>query len=512
MNTLPHISGKGKNAALYIDGKPFFMRSGEVHNSSASSLTYMDEVVWPAVRGRNLNSLIVPVYWECIEPEEDRFDFTLVDGLIQQARREGMKLELLWFGIWKNCSSTYVPAWVKEDRERFWYTRDENNKFNTYYGGITFILSPFCQEAIAADKKAFVKLMEHLKETDSEHTVILVQVENEMGIVGAKMDYSPTAHALFAQPSPEALARHTGRKGTWQEAYGKDAEESFMAWYYATATEEIAAAGKAVYPLPMGVNAWLEQEPWIPGMYPSGGPQYKNHEIWHLAAPSIDLLSPDIYVPYFRDVCREYATEENPLFIPECRTEPAFYLYAVGEHNALCFAPFGIEDAGGAQSEMDEQTMALLRISPDVHRAMQNNASQLFEAYGIMDSIQNKIQDAHKAGRIRGFLYSGQAKEAIQLPQVHLDVMYEHTGELDPVGGGLVIELENYEFLVAAINCAFDFQAENGILLDIITKEDGQYENGIWHRSRILNGDERYHHVVGNQVAFYRFKLLPVAE
>lgn len=512
MKNLPYMIGSGKNAVLMIDGKPTMLRSGEVHNSSASSLSYMDSHVWPAVRGRHLNCLIVPVYWECIEPEEGVFDFSLVDGLLAQAKREGMKLELLWFGLWKNSSSTYVPAWVKEDRERFWYVRTKEGKITTYYGGLTLILSPFCREAIEADKKAFVQLMRHIREVDEDHTVIMMQVENEIGVLGTPRDFSPAAQEAFSADVPEKLAAHVGKSGSWEAVFGDYADEAFMAWHYANAVEEITAAGKAEHPLPMGVNAWLEQEPWYPGSYPSGGPQYKNYDIWHFAAPSVDLYSPDIYVPYFKDVCREYGTDNNPLFIPETRVEPGFYLYAVGEHNAMCFAPFGIEDAGGINGEMDKQTMALLRISPEVLSSMRANAQQLFRAYEIGENIEDKILDAHKENRIRGFLYSKETKEAVQLGDVHLDVWYEHTEEGNPVGGGFVIDLGNYEYLISAINCTFDFQAEPGILLDTLTKEEGRYENGRWLRGRILNGDERYHHVIGNEVVLYRFKLLPMAE
>ncbi len=511
MSQLPYLRGTGKDATLYVDGQPFFMRSGEVHNSSASSLDYMERQVWPALRGKHLNSLIVPVYWECIEPEEGVFDFTLVDGLLAQARREGVRLELLWFGIWKNSSSTYVPAWVKQDRERFWYVRTQEGKITTYCGGITFTLSPFCQEAIQADKRAFVQLMKHLREVDEEHTVILIQVENEMGVLGTAMDYSPAAQELFSQPIPAELAAHLQKDGTWEEVFGKDAQETFMAWYYARATEQIAAAGKAELPLPMSVNAWLEQEPWYPGSYPSGGPQFKNYDIWRLAAPSIDLYAPDIYVPYFRKVCQEYTGKGNPLFIPETRTEAAFYLYAVGEHNALCFALFGIEDVLSAAGQLDAGTMALLRISPDVSDAMQRSAQQLFAAYAIGESAQSVILEAHRQGKIRGFLYSGEKKESVSLGDVRLDVFYEHTAGSDPAGGGFVMEMGAFEYLVAAINCTFDFQAD-AALLDTLTKEDGCFVNGHWQRSRILNGDERYHHVVGNQVALYRFQLLPVKE
>lgn len=511
MNQLPCLRGTGRNAALYVDGQPFFMRSGEVHNSSASSLCYMEQKVWPALRGKHLNSLIVPVYWECIEPEEGLFDFSLVDGLLAQARREGVRLELLWFGIWKNSSSTYVPAWVKQDRERFWYVRTQEGKITTYCGGITFTLSPFCQEAIQADKRAFVQLMKHLRQTDEEHTVILIQVENEMGVLGTAMDCSPAAQELFSRHIPAELAAHLQKDGTWEEVFGKDAQETFMAWYYARATEQIAAAGKAELPLPMSVNAWLEQEPWYPGGYPSGGPQFKNYDIWRLAAPSIDLYAPDIYVPYFRKVCQEYTGKGNPLFIPETRAEAAFYLYAVGEHNALCFAPFGIEDVLNAAGQLDAETMALLRISPDVIDAMQRSAQQLFAAYAIGENAQSVILEAHRQGKIRGFLCSGEKRETVPLGDVRLEVSYEHTADSAPAGGGFVLEMGKFEYLVAAINCTFDFQAD-GLLLDTLTKEDGRFADGRWQRDRILNGDERYHHVVGNQVALYRFQLLPVKE
>ena len=506
MTMLPYIRGVGKDAALIVDGAPMALRAGEVHNSSASSLEYMDKTVWPAVRNHHMNCLIVPVYWECIEPEEGKFDFSLVDGLLEQARRENMRLELLWFGLWKNSSSTYVPQWVKEDRQRFWYVRTREGKIPTFYGGITFILSPFCREAVEADKRAFAKLMAHLREHDPDHTVILIQVENEIGVLGTPRDFSPAAQAAFLEPVPEALASHFGKTGCWQEAFGDYAEEAFMAWHYAKAVEEIAASGKAELALPMGVNAWLEQEPWYPGSYPCGGPQFKNIDIWRLAAPSIDLYSPDIYVPYFQDVCREYAGKGNPLFIPETRAEAAFCLYAVGEHNAMCFAPFGIEDAAGLQQEMDEKTMELLRLTPEVQRSARN-ARQLFDAYAIWGNIEPVLRKS----KTRGFLYAGEPKEQVFLSKVHLDVFYEHTEEGHPAGGGMVAELSDYEFLVAAINCTFDFQAD-GALLDILTKEDGRYENGVWVRDRILNGDERYHHVVGDQVVLYRFRLLPVEE
>ncbi len=510
MSKLPKISGNGKEAVLLVDGKPFTMRAGEIHNSSASDLGYMEEYVWPALQGRHMNAVLAPVYWECIEPEEGVFDFTLVDGLLAQARREGMRLELLWFGLWKNGASTYVPAWVKEDRERFWYVRAQDGDLPTYFGGPVFTISPLCGAAVEADRRAFSALMAHLRKADLEHTVILIQVENEMGVLGAPRDFSPAAEEAFRAPVPAALARQAGASGTWSEVYGDYAGEAFMAWHYAQAVERIASAGKAELPLPMGVNAWLEQEPWTPGTaYPSGGPQAKNSSIWRLAAPSIRFYSPDIYVPGFAGVLREYAAGDNPILIPETRAEAAFYLYALGEHHALCFSPFGIEDISAGGEETDARTLALLRIEPEALAAVRRNGEQLFAAYALTESMEELLTEARAKGGVRGFLCGDPDAQTVELGNLVVDVRCDHSGPADPAGGGLLAALGDYEFLAVGINCALTFRAADGGLLDILTKEEGVWRDGKWVRGRILNGDERYHHTFGRRVSMLRFKLLP---
>jgi beta-galactosidase GanA len=122
--------------------------------------------------------------------------------------------------------------------------------------------------------------MTHLKQIDGRrHTVILVQVENETGIYGSDRDYSPAANRAFAKQVPAAL-RKTMHKpaGTWREVFGRNAAEYFEAWYTARYVGRIAAAGKAVYGLPMYANASLrspppfDPEPPASGGYNSGGP------------------------------------------------------------------------------------------------------------------------------------------------------------------------------------------------------------------------------------------------
>ena len=176
---------------LYVDGQPFQAFAGEVHNSAAYDLEKMEKEIWKNMDQSHLNTLIVPVYWETLEPEEGRYDFALVDALLEQAARYEKKLILLWFGLWKNAESAYVPAWMKMDTET--YFRAE------MYGGERLnTVSPLCAAAVERDGTAFSRLMAHIRETDRDHTVIMMQVENEVGLLGTERDYCPQAEEAFA--------------------------------------------------------------------------------------------------------------------------------------------------------------------------------------------------------------------------------------------------------------------------------------------------------------------------
>lgn len=262
MKTLPYLKKDDRGImTLYVEEKPYMMLAGEIHNSSSSSLGYMKEKVWPELRGLHLNTLFVPVAWETVEPEEGSFDFSIPEGLLEQAREEKIRLVFLWFGLWKNGESTYVPEWVKKDTRRFVRA--------CYPGGLlSDTITPLCLSAVQADQKAFRKFLNFLKEKDSEQrTVLMVQVENEIGFLGGDRDYSDLAEHEFRKPAPQALTKSLGLEEneeiTWEQLYKDRAPEMFMAWHYACAVEMIASAGKEEYPLPMYVNAWLNQFPTV---------------------------------------------------------------------------------------------------------------------------------------------------------------------------------------------------------------------------------------------------------
>ena len=383
------------NGELLVDGKPFTLLAGELHNSTTGSVAGQRDV-WARMKANRLNTVIAAMSWELVEPEENHFDFTVLDAMIDGAREQGLKLVVLWFGSWKNGVSTYVPAWVKKDGKRFPRAAFKGGNPAPY-------LSALGKNTMQADAKAFARMMAHIRDYDKDGTVILVQVENEMGTLDmmstymggenrSRRDYSPAADKAFKGKVPDALTAYlkaherelhpavlsawerSGKRssGTWEEVFGQGdlslgeswqdtypglTEELFNAWNYATYVEHIAAVGKKEYNLPMFVNAWLKQESGQePGKYPSGGAQAHLFDIWRAAAPSIDFYAVDIYATRIYDwVCSTFSSFGNPLFIPETTSTPdgasrAFYTF--GRYQPLCYAPFGI-DGGGVTLSAD---------------------------------------------------------------------------------------------------------------------------------------------------------------
>jgi hypothetical protein len=284
---------------------------------------------------------------------------------------------LLWFASWKNGLSSYPPDWLKKDFERFPRTEIEG-------GQSLELLSPFSDANRDADARAFAALMRHVKEVDgSQHTVVMIQVENEVGLRGDSRDRSPAANQAFAAPVPKELMDYlqqhkdtlipeflkvweaAGSKtaGTWEEVFGKApgttqirmTDQIFMAWAFAHYVGRVVAAGKAEYPIPMYMNAALYPIGKGPQLGKgdtggqSGAPMDYLMDVWRAGAPGIDMLSPDLegvsegrFVPF----CDRYTQSGNPLFIPETGAgqEPkARALYAFGRHDAIGFSPFGVD-------------------------------------------------------------------------------------------------------------------------------------------------------------------------
>ncbi|KQM65121.1 glycoside hydrolase [Sphingomonas sp. Leaf17] len=489
---IPRIVTKNGHHALMVDGAPFLMLGAQVNNSSnyPSALPK----VWPTIRAMHANTVEVPIAWEQIEAKEGQFDFSFLDQLIAEARTNNVRLVILWFATWKNTSPNYAPAWVKLDNARF--PRMTNAKGETHYA-----LSPHSRATLEADKRAFVTLMTHIKAVDPQNTIIMVQPENEPGTYVSVRDFSPTAQKLFDGPVPAALlAKMKKAPGSWKQVFGADADEYFHAWAVASYIQEIAAAGKAVKPLPMYVNASLAsafgRQP--AATYSSGGPIHHVIDVYKAAAPALDLLAPDIYArdhAAYLEYLRLYGRPDNPLLVPETGNAAEFarYFYPVIGMGGLGFAPFGMDDTGysnyplGARV-LDAATLEQFARTYRVFEPMMREwarAGFAGKTWGVAEPTDPKANHTQvmKLGKYTATATFGQHQFGTDKP----------TGNPQPTGGLAIAELGPDEYLVAGFDTRVSFGLADGargqaMLYDRV--EEGHYDKGRWVFERVQNGDQ----------------------
>ncbi|MHA4809450.1 DUF5597 domain-containing protein [Flavitalea flava] len=484
-----------------VDGKPYLALGAQLWNSSGWPYILTKE--WAQLKELHANTLEAPVYWQNIEPQPGKFNFADLDSLVLGARREGLRLVLLWFGSYKNGSSSYAPEWVLSQPEKF--PRMQNG------GGEEIqVLSAISGANREADKKAFAAVMRHLKQLDGQqHTVILVQVENESGSLGTDRDYSPAANAAFKNPVPAALLQKLGKKpGTWLDVFGKDAAESFNAYHIAFYINDIAVAGQQEYGLPMYTNAWLREHRFRqPGEYPSGGPVSTMFPIWKATAPALALLAPDIYhnnYDVFTELCRKYALPDNPFFLPEMGKGIDFargQFYALGNFNALGVAVYGIDPFGTDPG--DERNKERL---DDKFSGMADN-------YRVLQGAIDKIAELQGTGRLKavGEEY-GLHEELVSLGSYDILFSYGFPAyrKVPLTGRALIGQLGEDEFLVIGFDAKFQFRPKYGSGFsssEYLVIEEGYYEKGQWVRKRIWNGDEAYHSTLTPDGVILRIRL-----
>ena len=488
---IPHLQKQGTTTQLIVDGKPFLILGGELHNSTSSSLEYMAPIL-SKFAANHLNTALASVCWDLIEPEEGKFDFSLVDGALLQARQNNLKLVFLWFASWKNGVSTYAPLWVKTDLKRF--PRAKNKE-----GMSLDILSTFNDAGRDADAKAYAALMHHIKQADKDnHTVLMMQVENEVGVLSESRDHSDAANEAFQKPVPKELLDYiqknkeslvpgflkkwtdVGSKisGNWEEVFGasESTDEIFMAWNYAKFVGKVTEAGKAEYPIPAFVNVWLadwrEKDQAKPGSYPSGGPLPYMMDVWNAGAPQIDILAPDIY-SNFEERCAFYHRPNNALFIPEVVRETktcSAVFYAIGQFDALGMSPFGME--------------SLPEFSED-----------LGKAYEILGQITPVLLANQGKGAVGGeFLDKDHTKKSLRVGDytLNLGIARHYSFTTPDYPAAIFIQVGPDEYMVAGRGMTISFTPETpgDPTVGIAMAEEGTFVKGKWTPRRRMNGDQ----------------------
>ena len=493
---IPHLRKQGTATQLIVDGKPFLALAGELLNDSATSAEHM-KPIWPKLVESHFNTVLAGVSWAQIEPQDGKFDFHVLDGVIQGARSHKLHLVLLWFGSWKNGLSSYTPDWVKQDFERF-------PRAQATAGRNIEQLSSFSDVNRDADARAFAALMQHVKKVDGrQHTVIMIQVENEIN----GLDHSPLAtkaregqvpselmdylqsHKDSLTPEVRQVWEAAGSKtsGTWEEVFGTGggADEIFIAWHYASYTGRVAEAGKAEYPLPMYVNTWGEGFPKA-GQRANGAPKPAVIDVWRAGAPKIDMLSPDIYGGDFMGMCAEYTRSGNPLFIPETGNGPinaAKALYAFGHHDAIGFSPFGIdrEDRLGNSPDLVGIYDILSRMAPLILEHQGN---------GTMAAVMMKQGDPPQKIELGDYTLQ------VTFWPIRYTMPLQMPGEpppgTPPPTAAIFIATGTNEFFAVGSGVKVTFSSNKpGLpLAGLGTVEEGTFVNGRWVPDIRLAGDD----------------------
>jgi hypothetical protein len=474
-NATVKLQHQGSATQIVVNGKPMLILGGELSNSAASSIADIDSVM-PLMARLGHNTVFVPAYWDLIEPNEGKFDFSLIDEVINKARENNLKVIFLWFGAWKNSMSCYAPVWFKQNASKYPRAMTKNGK-------PLEIASCFSEDVLNADNRAFARLMQHIADTDSkENTVIMMQIENEIGMLEDARDHSKTADKLFNAAVPNDLVTYlkanrstlhpkmadklkaqsadmaTLKSGlTWQQMFGSDVytDEIFMAYYYARYVEHLALTARKIHNIPLYVNAAMNSRGRKPGEYPSAGPLAHLIDVWHCAAPDIDVLAPDLYDTNFKGWVAQYKLPNNFFFTPETRLSEnsgVRALYTFGELDAMGFSTFAIDEAP-------------YKVAKHVEMA-----------YSLIDSMMPLLLRCQGKGLTHGLLFDKNDKErVINDGETVLTCRHYFTLPWDPrakdgsewaEGGGLIVKLADDEYIIAG----------NGIVVTFTTKSEKEQE------------------------------------
>jgi hypothetical protein len=446
------------HTALYVDNNPFIILGLQLDCDSCYDSSTIDDLMKQiGVLGGNTAACLL--YWRLIEPEEGQYDFSILESMIESAKRYDLRIVLVWFGSYKNACTHYAPDWFQNTPQKYRHAHLESGE------QLRYVACPNCNESLEKDKQAVVKVFEYLRDYDTEKRVILFQVNNESGLIGTDRCYCEECNYLFEQ-------------GNYKATDKAIANEIFSAESILRYMEKIAKPAKEIYPLPCYMNAWLAHHTpdHKPGSeYPSGGPVYRVLDVYMQNKKFIDFVSPDIYTPGYKDfmrISKEYCLEENPLYIAEHalgKTSRAFknLYYALGKFSAIGFDPWAIDCAF---PDVMEQPL---------YDLMQKKFSD--EAYDIMESYipvrDAMIPIAERQGT-ENMKYFVQEESDTEYVMDFGDIIVK-AQLCNPDNGcsrGIVLRIDTCNFVVLGVKTIISFMDKEGNYIRIKNSERGRFE------------------------------------
>jgi len=382
-------------------------------------------------------------------------------------------------------------------------------------GKASYCLSPFGANTLEADRRAFTALMKHLQAVDAaQHTVILVQVENEVGTYGLARDHGAAAEAAFAADVPAEVLRAKpptasgAAHGAWRAVYGDYADEYFHAWAIARYVEAIAKSGRAAHELPIYVNNALRNplEPMAPwhSNFASGGPTFDVIDIYKAVAPHVDVVGLDLYAPESEQVAASlsrFQRPDNALFVPEMGNSPRYarYVYEILGRGAFGVVPFGIDYSRDSNYPLGSPLSDARLVAPfaPVYAAfapMQSQWSQWAaegRTHGIAEGEDRKPQtiamDGWKAQVSFGEWQFGERS----WPQLKDSVP---PGTETPSGGVAIAQIGPDEFIVVGEHVRVRIEAADAAqaaTAQLVSADEGHFDaQGRWVTERRWNGDQ----------------------
>lgn len=483
-----------------VAGRPFPVVGGTVADSTASDPGLLERAVWPAARKLGVNTVFAPVTWQLLEPREGEFDFSVPDALFEGARRNGLKLVVIWYGAWKEGSSCYAPDWVKLDWDRFPLARP-------LLGRLTELLSPCAPAILEAEKIAYAALLGRLRALEDaaggEPTVLMIQIEGGIGMVGGSRDSSGDSDARWNADVPDALVsglagraghlhpeivKALGRTGSWSKVFGPNADGAFMAWQFATHVETLARAGAEKLPVPCFVSAWNVRG--RAGEKPGGAPDGEMADVWDVAAPSVfrALPAPDAKgVPFLHPSLGEGAM---PVLFPRIPASPDY------PAKALHF--FGSVLAGGVSStNLGEESYdaGTFRLVAQANLALRG----LFRRLGPFRSEES----------VRSYVQGSAQQQNVSLGDFAFVISWMRPlGRGAAPGGVLIVRDSSGAYWAVGEGARLSPRHDRaGYVTGILRQEEffGTADGLV--RGRVLNGDEGEISLSDGSVSLRRFTL-----